>query len=277
MNPLHLHGARGGRLVADALGDPADPPVLLLHGGGQTRHAWTATSRALAEQGWYAVQVDARGHGDSDRDPEGRYHLNEFAADVRALTEQVPGAALIGASLGALASLLALGRDGASARAVVFVDIGVRLSADGVARIKRFMTAHPDGFASLDEAANAVAAYLPHRTRPDDTSGLQRNLRRGDDGRWRWHWDPRFLERRPDEPVYDWPTVLRSAAAGVQAPALVVRGGRSDVVTEADARELQAALPDAAYADVTGAHHMVAGDHNDAFSEAVLSFLAARR
>src|SRR3546814_11188846 len=55
------------------------------------------------------------------------------------------------------------------------------------------MSAHPDGFATLDEAADWIASYLPHRDRRPTTAGLQKVLRRHGD-RWRWHWDPRFIE-----------------------------------------------------------------------------------
>ena len=61
--------ANGVSLKGDAWGDPAHAPALLLHGGGQTRHAWAGTAIALARRGWYAVAVDQRGHGESDWAP----------------------------------------------------------------------------------------------------------------------------------------------------------------------------------------------------------------
>ena len=56
-------GAAGNRLVADVYGD-AGQPVLLLHGGGQTRHAWRRTAEHLARAGATAYALDQRGHGD---------------------------------------------------------------------------------------------------------------------------------------------------------------------------------------------------------------------
>jgi pimeloyl-ACP methyl ester carboxylesterase len=138
------------------------------------------------------------------------------------------------------------------------------------------MRAHArDGFASVDEAADAVAAYLPHRPRPRSTEGLKKNLRLSPDGRWRWHWDPRFLDgRRPvDGQRLEIEEQLVAAARGLTIPAMLVRGGSSELVQEEHAKEFLTLVPHARYADVSGARHMVAGDKNDQFSTAIMDFL----
>ena len=269
-------------LFADAWGDADAPTVLLLHGGGQTRHAWGRTAEAVAGRGWRAVAVDLRGHGDSGWSPDGEYGLDRFAGDVRCLVDGVGSPpVLVGASLGGLASLLALGEPPpVEALGLVLVDVAPRMEEDGVDRIKAFMTSAPDGFASLDEAADAVASYLPHRRRPDDLGGLRKNLRRRPDGRWIWHWDPRFVHA-PEERVRsnDFADHARLAAAAraVTVPTLLVRGGISDIVSVDGAQELQELIPQAELIDVAGAGHMVAGDRNDRFSAAVLQFLEGRQ
>src|SRR5690606_40599381 len=104
---------------------------------------------------------------------------------------------LVGASLGGLASLVAVAESGEqerTARALVLVDVAHRIEDEGRDRIGAFMTGHLDGFASLEEAADAIAAYNPHRPRPKDLSGLAKNLRQREDGRWVWHWDPAFVQ-----------------------------------------------------------------------------------
>jgi pimeloyl-ACP methyl ester carboxylesterase len=266
-------------LVADAYGDPGAPPVLLLHGGGQTRHAWGGTAAALARRGWYALALDLRGHGESSWAPDGDYRLDAFAADVRAVAARLSRPpAVVGASLGGMAALVAAGEKREPvAVAVVLVDIAPRVRAAGVERIVAFMTASPEGFASLEEAAAAVAAYVPHRRPPRDLAGLRKNLRLGADGRWRWHWDPRMMtgERRING-TRD-PGRLERAARALDVPLLLVRGRLSDVVAEEDARAFLAVVPHARYVDVSGAGHMVAGDRNDRFTRAVLEFLAPVR
>src|SRR6266540_6176398 len=98
----------GVRLAADARGETGDPIVLLFHGGGQTRHSWHGTADALAAAGWYAISVDLRGHGDSEWSADGSYDAMNFADDVLAVVAQLPSRpALVGASLGGVASLLA--------------------------------------------------------------------------------------------------------------------------------------------------------------------------
>jgi pimeloyl-ACP methyl ester carboxylesterase len=269
-------------LAADAWGDPDDPTVLLLHGGGQTRHAWGRTAKAVASRGWRAVAVDLRGHGDSGWSPDGVYGLDRFVNDVRCIVAGVSEPpVLVGASLGGLASLVAMGEaPPVAARALVLVDVAPRMEEDGVDRIRAFMTSAPDGFASLDDAADAVASYLPHRRRPDDLTGLRKNLRRRPDGRWMWHWDPAFIHTGAEAPrSNDFADTARLAAAArsITVPTLLIRGGVSDVVSVDGARELKELIPHAELVDVAGAGHMVAGDRNDRFSAAVLAFLEGQQ
>ena len=280
---IRLQGA-GVQLAADEDGDPAGPPVVLVHGGGQTRHAWGTTLATLASQGWHGYSMDLRGHGDSEWAPDGDYSLDAFAADLVAVATTLPSPpALVGASLGGLASLAAIAEsDHPVARALVLVDVAPRVEESGVARIKDFMTGNLEGFATLDEAADVIAAYNPHRPRPKDLSGLAKNLRQQPDGRWRWHWDPRFISGTsgsPDETratVIE-PTRLRRDAERLKVPTLLVRGRMSDLLSEEGAQELLQLVPHAQYADVAGAGHMVAGDRNDSFNEAVVRFLTEVR
>ena len=275
LSPVRFRVADGLTVAGDAHGDPRHPPVILLHGGGQTRHAWGGTAAALAEKGWRAMAMDLRGHGDSDWAPDGDYQLEAYVRDLLSIVgqlEQKP--AVVGASLGGLAALLACGEaETPLVSALVLVDIAPRTEPTGVARIMNFMTASPDGFATLEEAADAVAAYQPQRPRPQSLEGLRKNLRQGDDGRFRWHWDPAMMngERRMNA-TRD-PARLQTASRRLRVPALLVRGRMSDVVSEDGVREFLQLCPQAESVDVSGAGHMVAGDQNDPFTDAVVDFL----
>ena len=262
-------------LRGEGYGPPTAPPVVLLHGGGQTRHSWAGTGRALAAAGWYAVAVDLRGHGDSDWAPRGQYGAEEFSGDV----ERIAGSfsrspALVGASLGGVAALTAVGfYAGQLASALVLVDIATRVEMAGAERIRDFMLGNPRGFASLEEVADAITRYNPNRPRPSHLEGLHKNLRLGDDGRYYWHWDPNFM--RGDR-IAD--GIRRSARRGEAArrlrlPTLLVRGRHSDIVSQQGVEEFLHLVPHARFVDIAGAGHMVAGDRNDAFTRAVVDFL----
>ena len=263
----------GVELVADDAGPPDAPAVVLLHGGGQTRHSWSAAMAALVARGYRVLNFDARGHGDSDWSPDGAYGLDDRVRDLRTIVAELERPyALVGASLGGATSIHGVAQ-GLSPAALVLVDIVPQPEAEGIGRIISFMRANPEGFATLDEAADAVAAYNPARPRSRDPSGLMRNLRRRADGRLHWHWDPRITDEPPER---HGAVVQRSAmtmARRPDLPVLLVRGLSSDVVSDAGVRAFQTLLPALEVADVAGAGHMVAGDRNDAFNAGVLDFL----
>jgi non-heme chloroperoxidase len=265
----------GVRLVGERWeGDGAKAPVVLLHGGGQTRHSWARTAERLAARGRTAIALDARGHGDSDWHPQGDYTLDGFVADLLALGAMLDRPpVLVGASLGGITALLAAGDNRGLASGLVLVDVVVKVEPEGVARIRRFMTAHLDGFASLEEVADAIAAYNPVRRRPRNLDGLRKNVRLGEDGRWYWHWDPEFMgiDDEPRRRVGD--ERLRVAASRLTIPTLVVRGAHSDVVSDAGMADMLELVPQAQVADVRAAGHMVAGDDNDVFTERLGAFL----
>jgi pimeloyl-ACP methyl ester carboxylesterase len=248
--------------------------VVLLHGGGQTRGSWKNGLKALVERGYRVFSIDARGHGESGWDPDQDYSLDAQVADLTALLAQLPDSpALVGASMGGVTALATLGQaHPPAARALVLVDVTPKVDPVGAQRIADFMRANPEGFATLQEVSDAVAAYNPHRPRPKDLSGLRRNLREVD-GRFYWHWDPAFLGVRRLEPEA-YRERLEDAARAIAVPTLLVRGARSEIVGDAEVAHFRALMPRARYVDVAGAGHMVAGDRNDAFNAAILNFLA---
>ncbi len=266
-------GFAGGPLVADVYGPVGAPTVLLLHGGGQTRHAWGKAGQVLGDVGWYTVALDLPGHGDSAWASDGDYRI-ETLADTMCCVWRELGTplAVVGASLGGLISMAAVGRaDAPPINALVLVDIAPRMEEAGVERIVSFMRARPDGFASLEEAAQHIAAY---RGRPMEgpVEGLKKNLNLNAQGRWVWHWDPQLMSEanhnhRRDSDGYE------RALRGLQAPTLLLRGQRSDVISEEDARALVQTMPLARFIDLKGAGHMIAGDANDAFAASVADFL----
>jgi peroxiredoxin len=273
-------GADGVRIVADRFGDPTAPAVVFLHGGGQTRRSWGRAAAAVADRGWQAITVDLRGHGESEWSSDGDYRVTTFAHDVLEVIRRLPPRpVIVGASLGGFTAMLLAGElSPDTVRAVVLVDIVPNMNPSGASRIHSFMHDRMEsGFESLDEVADAIQEYNPHRPRPTDLDGLKTNLRQRD-GRWYWHWDPKFIDGTAALPPIEVTEVDRMYTAvgailrsGV--PMLLVRGQVSDLVTEERADEFIARFPEVDFVDVGGAGHMVAGDRNDLFAEAVVEFL----
>ncbi len=276
---------RGGLCLAADVARPAHDgatrgAVIFAHGGGQTRHSWASAARRLAERGWATVSLDLRGHGDSGWDPDGDYATERYAEDLIDVAAVLPGRpALIGASLGGVAGMtveavLAPG----TFSSLTLVDIVPRADPEGVAKIMGFMGARlEEGFHSLEEAADSIAAYLPHRPRPKDLSGLRKNLRLGADGRYRWHWDPRFVSGVRRERPANHGEDLAARCRDITVPVHLIRGRMSELVSLEAAQAFVANLRDGVLTDVAGAGHMVAGDRNDVFFEAVSAFLESPR
>ena len=265
----------GLNIEATAIGNPDDPLVILLHGGGQTRHAWGGTAEKLSQAGFYAVAIDLRGHGDSDWSQEGDYGIESYKEDLISIIDQLgKPASLIGASLGGMVSLCTAGdreyRD--LCNALVMVDIGIYPNEDGSNEILNFMSSGFKGFSSLEEASDSIASYLPHREKPKDVSGLQKNLRLKEDGRYYWHWDPRFIESRTGNRS-DYKLKQKIYAESVNIPTMLIRGALSNVVTQDEVDDFLETIKHAEFIEIDRAAHMIAGDRNDIFANAAISFL----
>jgi non-heme chloroperoxidase len=265
-------------IIADTFGNPEDKPVIFLHGGGQTRHSWGDTAKKIAQNGYFALALDARGHGDSSWSDSGNYNFEDMGNDLKEVIKQIgQQPAIVGASMGGLTSLIAQGEsENAISSAIILVDIAPKTEQKGIERIFAFMSSNKYGFASIEEAAESVSAYLPNRTKPKDHSRLEKNLRLREDGRYYWHWDMKMLELwksiTPDQQIKN-EARMYQAAKNLKVPTMIVRGGMSDVVSEKVMAEFLDEVPHVRSVNVSDAGHMVAGDSNHAFTNAVLEFL----
>ena len=272
--------ASGLQIVTSTWGSNNDPLVILLHGGGQTRHAWGSTGEKLSQSGFYVVALDLRGHGDSDWDSNGDYSIDAYKDDLASIIQQLDKpASLVGASLGGMASLSLAGNSKTRAlcSALVMVDIGLYPNAEGSDQVIKFMSSGKEGFKSLEEAALAISSYLPHRKKPRDIKGLEKNLRLKKDGRYYWHWDPRFIEGRSKNNTSNYKENQVELAKGVSVPTLLIKGALSNVLTQQEVDNFFELIPHAQFVEIKEAAHMIAGDRNDIFAESAIKFLRKSR
>lgn len=254
------------------------PAVVCLHGGGQTAYMYEELGAALAGRN-HLLAWDLPDHGDSDPAPPGASLIgrHDLAAMVPAVCAEfgISRAVFVGASLGGVVSATVAAARPELVAGLVLVDVGHRLEPEGVRRITDFMTAH-ESFGSLEEAAEAIAAYLPQRAVV--TGRLTRNLRQRVDGRWVWK---HGLGRRVrSEPGFDFGQGASLLVAGLDddlrslgCPVLVLRGTLSDVLSEGGADELVSLIPRGRLAVVSGAGHLTAGDNPESFVGLVSAFV----
>lgn len=270
-----IHTRSGLRLGA-TVWDGGGTGIILAHGGGQTRHAWKRTGALLGAQGYQVLAYDLRGHGESDWAKNGDYSLSRLRddlSDVAATFTSEP--VVVGASLGGISAMLSAGESGTAYRAVVLVDVTPLIEQVGSDQIVGFMVERmANGFASAQEAADAISAYLPNRPKPASTEGLKKYLRSSEDGRLRWHWDPQVMTDPNTVATASLEHARLVAAAGaMKMPVMLVRGGHSAVVSHAAVAEFLEAVPHARYRNLEDAHHMVVGDENDAFTTSIMEFI----
>ncbi|WP_228032560.1 alpha/beta fold hydrolase [Mycolicibacterium sp. P9-22] len=266
-------GLAGDEWNPTAASSAGEPTAILLHGGGQTRLSWRKTGQFLARGGAHVVALDARGHGDSDRASDANYSAEAMVDDLLAVIDRIGRpVVLIGASLGGLTGIEAAHKAGPDVvTKLILVDVVPRLERSGSTRIRDFMSNHLEGFESLEMAAEAVSAFLPHREKPQDPAGLAKNLRLRR-GRWYWHWDPAFLAHSAEGRV-ERTKRLEHSASSLCIPILLIRGKLSDVVSPDGVREFLAVVPAAEFVELSGAAHTAASDDNDAFLELVVEFI----
>jgi pimeloyl-ACP methyl ester carboxylesterase len=263
----------GLEMVADAYGDPAAPAVCFFHGGGQSRRSWAGSARQVAQAGYYGLTFDLRGHGDSGWAADGDYLLDAYARDVEGIIGAIGRPlALVGASRGGQSALVGGSRHPDMVGLIMLADVAPYMVDAGVEDIRGFFRASDAGFASLEDAADALHAHLGQPRLPD-VSGLAKSMRSAD-GRLFWHWDPRTTTPEFLHPPSEGEALI-AAASRVKSPLILVKGELSEVVSDDSVRRFRALAPQLEVEVAPGVGHMFTGDRNDAFAERLLRHLAA--
>ena len=275
MNSLQFEGFGGVKLACRAYGSPSDPAVLLLPPSGQSGAFWRDSAEALADAGRYALCLDLRGLGDSGHAPDGRYDLDAHAADLRAVLAALPGRAFaVGAGLGALVSLVAIGEGETTiATGLALIDVSLTFDQAQVERMQAALVSRTQGANDPASIKAALSAAHPGERPGAIGPAILSAFETGKEGTLRWKGDPRalaaddFLGQRER---------LRQAAARIGVPTTVLVGNQNATISLDAARDLQSLIPHAELAEIEGEGHLMAAAGADAFNAVLLEFLERR-
>jgi esterase len=248
------------------------PPLLFLHGGRLTAHTWDLVCMALHTD-YHCVAVDQRGHGDSEWSPIADYVPDALARDIRGLIEQLDlkKPVLIGQSLGALNAMTHATHAAQEMAGIVAIDIAPEVQSQGTERFTSFV-ADP-GPGTLDDFLKRAHAFNPRRDPRLLRYSLRHNLRQLPDETWTWKYDPRRITPEYFACIIRNLKQLRDHTQAITCPVLVVRGADSDVLTDAQAADFAAALPNGRWAKVQAAGHNVQSDNPRELVGVITEFL----
>ena len=259
-------------------GEPETPPVVLLHGGNQSAHAWDLVSLNLCRD-YHVYALDQRGHGDSEWSRGAHYSVADMRADAEAFVGMAGTGSkpvLVGHSMGGMVSLALAVEHAELLDALVVVDIGPEVGEAGTKMIRNFVGRNIE-FDDMEEFLDRVEKYDPYRSREHIQRTLKYNLIVRADGRYVSKSDRRRFESKGDDSKR-----LRHAPSlemlkGLDLPVLVVRGGNSNVLEPDAAERFAAALPRGRLITVPNCGHNVASQNTPGFLAALRPFLSERK
>jgi esterase len=255
-------------------GDPADPPVLMLHGLRSYAATWEPLAQELARDHW-VLALDFRGRGGSEWDPERSYFTETYVADVEEWVQQLGlrTFTMVGHSMGGTIGYVYAARHPDQVTRLVVEDIGPgsSTSTEGADRIRREMTSTPESFPSLEAARDFWRRARPGMPDAAIESRLDHTLDEVD-GQWVWRLDMAGIAeaRLSGDPAQG--IDLWACVESLQCPTLVVRGACSDFLPQATCAEMAARQPLLSWHTIGAAGHYVHDDNPQDYIEVVSRF-----
>ena len=256
-------------------GQESAPPLVLLHGLTGHARSWDALARELSTD-FRVIALDQRGHGDSDRAPDGDYRVATMASDVAGFADALGLGrfSLLGLSMGGRVGIAYAGGHAARIERFCIVDIGPEIHLPGMERIRQMMAESPERIESEEQAVEYVRRANPRMAEAGLRERVRHGLRPLADGGFEWKYDKALRDMMRQggrrETIDLWEPLRR-----ITAPALLVRGAESDVLSADVAKRMIDALPDGRLVEIAGAGHTVPFDQPEAFARAVSAFLDA--
>ena len=256
-------------------GPESAPPLVLLHGLTSHARSWDALGRELATSR-RVIALDQRGHGDSDRAPDGDYSVATMAGDVAGFVDAIglERFDLLGLSMGGRVGIAYAGGHAARIQRLCVVDIGPEIHRPGMERIRQMMAGSPERIRSEEEAFELARRANPRAPEAGLRERVRHAIRSLPDGGLEWKYDKALRDMMRQggrrETIDLWEPLRR-----ITAPTLLVRGADSDVLSPEVAKRMLDALPDGRLVEIPGAGHPVPMDQPEAFARAVRAFLGA--
>jgi pimeloyl-ACP methyl ester carboxylesterase len=266
----HAVEARGLTFHYVEWGSPDAHPIVLLHGISAMCRIWDWLAQDLQDR-YRLIALDQRGHGDTGWPPQPDYATDDYLGDLEALVGiwGLGRFSLIGLSMGGMNAMAYAARHPERIAHLVAVDIRPAVNPDKRANrdLDRNTAEHGHGtVADLEQAHKLRALLHPHTPEASLRHHLRHLLKQQPDGRWVNKHDPRVS--------YYWrPRNLWAELSQIDAPVLIVRGGKSEVLPPDVADQMRDAFPNAELALVADAAHTVPEDRPQEFNAIVADFL----
>jgi pimeloyl-ACP methyl ester carboxylesterase len=230
-------------------GSPQKQPFIMLHGIGRVAHSFDHIAPTFAND-YHVMAIDMRGHGDSDRSPEGAYLVEDYVKDLEGFVEQLNlrNLVLLGNSTGGRVVQVYAGLHPDRMARLVVEDVGPQRTNEIASAFARRVEQEEKGWASEDEL---VASLM--RGGGPVSEELQRNYahygsKRREDGRIVWKRDPNLVKGFV-------PTELWQYVSKIKCPTIYILGGASNIVPPDVQERLKATLPDVRIVTMPGLGH----------------------
>jgi pimeloyl-ACP methyl ester carboxylesterase len=241
------------KLHAVEWGDPARPPLLLLHGARDHARSWDDVARVFQDQ-WRVIALDLRGHGDSEWSSDGSYTPLAYLCDLVEVAVALGRVSIIAHSMSAQIALRFAALYPAQVRRLVAIEPFNLLSDDGepppladrlrdwIEQKRAIGSRSPRDYSSMGAAQRRLRAENPGLSIARAQHLTRHGLLPTPDGGYRWKFDPCVnLWDRVDIP----PGERRAMMAALTCPTLIIYGANS------------AMTPSERRVDVTGAETLV--------------------
>ena len=244
--------------------------ILFLHGGALTAHTWDLVALALSDA-FRCVALDMRGHGLSDWSTD--YSINEGARDVETLVEHlgVESIHVIGMSLGGNVAAHYAALPTSRAKTLTMIDVGPWVDFGSTLSMRDFMK-QPIGHLTLEQLVDSALQVSASDGRDKILYRYMHMTHTLADGSLAWRYDGRTPRDFPH--VLAKLDELAALAPAMRCRALIVRGGKSRVLTDDKASRFAALFQQGCWTLVAEAGHNIQEDRPQELATLIRGFLS---